>query len=223
MASSSTRSSARSWAAKLPAGIEAAQVLAPQFFAKNTVQVARELLGKMLVVRSPRSERLQAVRIVETEAYRAGDPASHSARGKTPRCAVMFGPPGRAYVYLIYGMYSMLNFVTEPEEQPGAVLIRAVEPIYPMQTPDTGVKSKTNGPGRLTKVLGIRKGDDGVSLQGPRLWVGDDGFEVGNVLCSGRVGISEGQDRLWRFFIDGNPHVSPVKENRGALKVRDGR
>jgi DNA-3-methyladenine glycosylase len=216
MANSSTRSSARSSADKVA---ESAHLLDSAFFRRHTVEVARELLGKVLVVRSTRGAFARAVRIVETEAYRAGDPASHSARGITPRCAVMFGPPGVSYVYLIYGMYSMLNFVTEPEGDPGAVLVRAVEPLG---LEGLGkAKSLTNGPGKLTRHLGITLRDDGLLLQGPRLWVGDDGFEAGNVLCSSRVGISAAKDRPWRFFLEANPHVSRVAENRGAVRVKD--
>jgi DNA-3-methyladenine glycosylase len=200
--------------------VPSARLLDPAFFGRHTVEVARELLGKVLVVRGTRGGSVQAVRIVETEAYRAGDPASHSARGITPRCAVMFGPPGVSYVYLIYGMYSMLNFVTEPEGDPGAVLIRAVEPLD--RPGESGRRrSATNGPGKLTRHLGITLRDDGLDLRGPRLWVGDDGFEAANVLCSGRVGISEAKDRPWRFFIEGNPHVSRVAENREAVRVED--
>lgn len=215
MASSSIKSSARNSADKAEF-LSRSKLLQPAFFERHTVEVARDLLGKILVVRSPRSGLLRAVRIVETEAYRSGDPASHSARGLTPRCAVMFGTPGISYVYLIYGMYSMLNFVTEPEGSPGAVLIRAVEPCGA----GDGARSATNGPGRLTRHLGITLRDGGLPLQGPRLWVGEDGFEAGNVLCSGRVGISEGKDRLWRFFLEGNRHVSRVAENRGAILVK---
>jgi DNA-3-methyladenine glycosylase len=132
----------------------------------------------------------------------------------------MFGPPGVSYVYLIYGMYSMLNFVTEPEGSPGAVLIRGVEPLD-LSAEVGATKSMTNGPGKLTRHLGITLRDDGLVLQGPRLWVGEDGFEAGNVLCSGRVGISEAKDRPWRFFLEANPHVSRVAENRGAVRVKD--
>lgn len=105
------------------------QVLPLEFYEAHTVQVAQDLLGKILVVRAAPSLLPRVGRIVETEAYRADDPASHSARGKTPRCSIMFGSPGVAYVYFIYGMYKMLNFVTEPVGSPGAVLIRAVEPL----------------------------------------------------------------------------------------------
>ncbi|MBU6374585.1 MAG: DNA-3-methyladenine glycosylase [Bdellovibrionales bacterium] len=216
MASLLTKSSAKSSAAKdlfQPQKIEG--LLDPSFFARNTVEVAQDLLGKVLLVRAPRSGRFQSVRIVETEAYRAGDPASHSAKGKTSRASVMFGPPGHAYVYVIYGMYWMLNFVTEPEGDPGAVLIRAVEPLN-----SKFGRLKTNGPGKLTRALQVGKRDNGAALNGPRFWVRDDGFEVSSVLCSGRVGISQGKGLFWRFFIEGNLHVSQVKENRWARRVK---
>ena len=98
--------------------------LEPDWYARSTLDVAPELLGKILFVKTKQG--LTAGRIVETEAYRADDPASHSYRGKTPRASIMFGDPGVAYVYFIYGMYEMLNFVTEPRGEAGAVLIRAL-------------------------------------------------------------------------------------------------
>lgn len=194
-------------------------VLSADFFAQNTVDVAQALLGKVLAVYCKRTQQVQLVRIVETEAYRADDPASHSANGITKRCSVMFGPPGVAYVYLIYGMYSMLNFVTEPIGQPGAVLIRGVQPLEDgsSQLPTRGPAS---GPGRLTRYLKITRSDNGASLNGPRFCVFQDQFVPGRVLCSGRVGISKGKDRFWRFFLEDNPHVSSVLENRFARRLK---
>src|ERR1700744_2046059 len=103
------------------------QPLEADWYARSTLDVAVDLLGKILFVKTKQG--LTAGRIVETEAYRADDPASHSSRGKTPRASIMFGDPGVAYVYFIYGMYEMLNFVTEPHGEAGAVLIRGVEPL----------------------------------------------------------------------------------------------
>jgi len=139
-------------------------LLPEDFFARATIEVARDLLGATLRVRS--SDGLwTAGRIVETEAYGgAEDPASHAAGGRTPRSEIMFGPPGLAYVYLIYGMHHCLNFVTEPDGQPGAVLIRALEPVEGQsvmarrrnQDPDRPrLRSLCNGPGNLCQSLAI--------------------------------------------------------------------
>jgi len=185
--------------------------------------VARDLLGKILVVRAKTGE--TAGRIVEVEAYSGGDPASHSARGETPRSAPMFGPPGRAYVYFIYGMYEMLNFVTESEGRAGAVLIRAVEPVAGIdlmrkrRRSAKGNHSLTNGPGRLTRAMAIRMSDNRAPLQGPRILVLDDGARPASVCASPRVGIREGAGKMWRYFDPDSPFVSPVRQNRQARRV----
>ncbi|MCM2322590.1 MAG: DNA-3-methyladenine glycosylase [Oligoflexia bacterium] len=202
------------------------KLLPAEFFAPCTLEVARALLGKLLVVRSGAAEVM--ARIVETEAYRGDDPASHSSRGRTPRTSIMFGPPGRAYVYFIYGMYEMLNFVTEPEGLPGAVLIRAAEPLageeLMRRRRPTARSSRdlTSGPGKLCQALGIRLSHNGQPLQGPRLEVRDDGYQPGPVSCSPRVGINAGQERFWRFFLTGHPFVSRARENALARSWRAG-
>lgn len=190
---------------------------AADFFSRHTLEVARDLLGARLAVRDPQSGMAQFARIVEVEAYRAGDPASHSARGITPRSRVMFGPPGHAYVYLIYGMYRMLNFVTEPEGKPGAVLIRGVE--IEGSSPSTAA-----GPGRLTNALGILMSDNGLPLSGPRFEVAlpiarSSRRQVGSILVSPRVGIQQGQDRLWRFWIGGTEALSRAPQNAMAIPL----
>jgi len=212
MASSSTSSSKNGWVGK---------VLQPAFYERDTRQVARDLLGKVLVVSSRGRE--CAMRITETEAYGGDDPASHSSRGMTARTRVMFGPPGRAYVYFIYGMYEMLNFVTEKEGVAGAVLIRAGEPLSGLEAMARRRKLKagarpadlTNGPGRLCNALGIRMSHNGKALQGPELEVLDAGFTVpaDAILCSPRVGISAATDRYWRYHIRGNASVSKAPQN----------
>ena len=129
------------------------------FYARGAVEVARDLLGKV-IRHGPAS-----ARIVETEAYLGvGDAAAHSARGPTPRTRVIFGPPGHAYVYLIYGMHYCLNIVAEPEGVAGCVLIRAVEPVGAV----AGAALLSNGPGKLTRALGITLDHYGVDLtRGP--------------------------------------------------------
>lgn len=191
-------------------------VLPPSFYSRNTLQVAYDLLGKILIVSDQGA--FSGGRIAETEAYRADDPASHSSRGKTARTAPMFESPGHAYVYFVYGMYEMLNFVTEPEGEAGAVLIRALEPLYGLdhikkRRKKALPKDWTNGPGRLARALGIKMKDNRESLQGPRLFVLDDGYRPASVHSSPRVGISQAQEIHWRFYISHHPHVSRVKEN----------
>jgi DNA-3-methyladenine glycosylase len=162
--------------------------------------VARELLGKVLELR--RADRRLAATIVETEAYLgAGDPASHSHRGPTPRSQIMFGPPGVAYVYFIYGMYHCLNAVTEPEGTGSAVLIRALDPVVPGLAPVPGwTRRSVGGPGRLCRELGIDLGMNGWDLRTSDLRilggspVADSEVEVGP-----RVGINRAPDLPLRF------------------------
>lgn len=210
---------------------ERLRVLKPAFYHRHTVEVARELLGKLLVVQTGPNSRTVG-RIVETEAYRAGDPASHSARGQTPRSKVMFADGGVAYVYFIYGMYEMLNFVCEPAGDPGAVLIRGLEPIEGervmarrrrLRVPPADAlpaslrrfrRQLASGPGKLCRAMGIRLSHNGASLQGPVIRVLDDGFRPERISTSGRVGIRVAREVPWRFFITGNEFVSRV--NPGA-------
>jgi len=212
MENSSIKSFAKDW-----------KLLPPEFYSRGTVRVASELLGKLLIVADSKKGKASGGRIVETEAYHGDDPASHSARGRTPRSEVMFGPAGCAYVYFIYGMYEMLNFVTEKEGYPGAVLIRAIEPLIGLdeiRRRRKGVPRAnwTNGPGRLCRALGIRLMHNRMSLQGPVIGVFDDGFRPGKVLSTSRIGISRGLDRPWRMVIDGHADVSkaPRRPRKGV-------
>ena len=165
------------------------------------MEVARDLLGKVI------RHGTASARIVETEAYLGvDDAAAHSARGLTPRTSVIFGPPGRAYVYLIYGMHHCLNIVAEPEGVAGCVLIRAVEPILAIARDTLG---PYDGPGKLTRALGITLKHYGVDLtRGPitvHAPASQERFEVG---VSPRIGISKSVDLPLRFFIRGNRFVS---------------
>ncbi len=181
------------------------------FFARDTLSVARELLGKRLV-RSLDGERLSGL-IVETEAYVGEeDSACHASRGCTPRTRVMYGPPGHFYVYLIYGMYHMLNIVTAEKGQPEAVLIRALLPlegIERMRANRGGAPPArlTDGPGKLCQALAIDRTLNGVPVDGESLWL-EEGPEVPEeeVRTSPRIGIGyareEDQKRHWRFHVD---------------------
>ena len=170
------------------------------FYARPTVKVARDLLGK--VIRHGRT----SARIVETEAYLGvDDAAAHSARGPTPRTRVIFGPPGHVYVYLIYGVHYCLNIVAEPAGVAGCVLIRAVEPIDAAP----GIAPPSNGPGKLTRALGITLDHYGVDLTRGPITLHEppdqEPFEIG---ISPRIGISQAAELPLRFFIQGNRFVS---------------
>jgi DNA-3-methyladenine glycosylase len=177
-----------------------ARRLPRSFYARPTVEVARDLLGK--VVRHGPA----CARIVETEAYLGvGDAAAHSARGPTPRTRVIFGPAGHAYVYLIYGMHYCLNIVAEPEGVAGCVLIRAVEPIGAV----AGAALSSNGPGKLTRALGITLEHYGVDLtRGPITLHEPTDKELFEIGISPRIGISQAAELPLRFFIRGNRFVS---------------
>ena len=182
-----------------------------EFFSRPTLAVARDLLGAQLCRRFSDGTLIMAP-IVEVEAYTADDPACHAFRGQTPRCQVMFGPAGRAYVYFIYGMYFCLNVVTEEEGVPGAVLIRAL-----------GV-SGGDGPGKLCRQWQITRQHNGASLMetSADLWIaqGDCAIEPEAIGQSSRVGISVAQERLWRFFLKDNPHLSVSQVKPHVRKTR---
>lgn len=188
------------------------------FFARDTLEVARDLLGRRLV-RMVDGERLSGS-IVEAEAYVGEeDEASHASPGLTKRNASMYGPPGHAYVYLIYGMYHCFNVVTGERGFPAAVLVRALEPAEGLEVmrerrggrPD---EELTSGPGRLCEALGIGLRFDGVDLCAPEaplfLEVGDRVPDE-RVATGPRVNVRGDEAALnvpWRFYIDGNPYVS---------------
>ena len=174
------------------------------FYNCDTVQVARDLLGMHLVHRIRGRECVG--RIVEVEAYLGPhDKAAHSARGLTPRTQVMFGPPGHAYVYLIYGMHHCLNVVTEQEGHASAVLVRALEPVR-------NLDGKTSGPGLLCKALGVDRRSNGLDLLGDRLYVTTPSApETFSIVKRPRIGVDYAGSwarRLLRFYIRGNTHVS---------------
>jgi DNA-3-methyladenine glycosylase len=179
--------------------------------------VAQKLLGKLLV----RGEMIG--RIVEVEAYFGeADAAAHAFAGKTARNAVLFGPPGHAYVYFVYGMHFCLNVSCEREGRAGGVLFRALKPIRGLETmarnrglDATRVATLTSGPGRLCQAFGVtRERDNGADLTSPKsdLQIQDDGFVASDVLVTPRIGISKDADRPARFLLAGNSFVS----KRGA-------
>lgn len=193
-------------------------ILPRAFYLDPPDVVAPKLLGKVLV-RRYEGKRL-AGRIVEVEAYCGlDDPAAHAFVGKTARNAVLFGPPGFAYVYFIYGMHYCLNISCEPDGQAGSLLLRALEPLEGLATmarlrglaKDANPKLLTSGPGRLCQALGIaRETHNGVDVTSRRsgLQVEDDGFVPREIAVSRRVGIRLAADRPLRFAIAGSPFVS---------------
>ena len=190
------------------------------FFSRDPRRVARELLGKILVRQEDAARRCG--RIVEVEAYLGTeDPAAHSAAGNTARTAVLFGPPGHAYVYFIYGNHYCLNVSCEPEGQAGSVLIRALEPICGIEEmarargveihgPKDLVKL-SSGPGRLAEAFGIsRTRDNGCDLTCAKtsLWIGEDGYRARGIRTTPRIGITKAADRPLRYVLAGNAFVS---------------
>jgi DNA-3-methyladenine glycosylase len=188
--------------------------LARDFFARPATEVARELLGKVLVHKL--DGHTLAGTIVETEAYLgAGDLAAHAARGLTPRTKVLFGPPGHAYVYFIYGMYECLNFVCEQDGTAGCVLIRALEPIAGIEEmkkrrPSARrLRDLTSGPGKLTLAMGITRQHYGCDLTQGKLRVREFENPVpSEILVTKRIGISISQGLPLRFYIKDNEFVS---------------
>ena len=185
-------------------------ILPRAFYARNTMEVARSLLGKV-IVHGP-----TAGVVVETEAYPGGDDlASHSARGITARTRVIFGPPGHAYVYFIYGMYECLNIVAEPDGQPGCVLIRALEPVAGLAAMRRrrpfarGLEDLCSGPGKLTLAMGITRAQNGSDVtRGPLVVREPGGAGHFEIEVTPRIGIRHCAERPLRFLIRGNRFVS---------------
>lgn len=182
------------------------------------MDVSRELLGAYLHRILPNGKELIG-RVVETEAYAMYEPASHAYRGKTPRTSVMFGDAGYAYVYFTYGMYWCLNVVANEEGKAEAVLIRGIEPIEGLEEMRARrPKAKreidlTNGPGKICQAFELARGENKLDMvDGDILWFtkGDSGSKL-NVGITTRIGINVAKELPWRFFIDGNPFVSPGK------------
>jgi DNA-3-methyladenine glycosylase len=174
------------------------------FYDRDTVVVAQDLLGKLLVHATAVDRRIG--RIVEVEAYLGPhDLAAHSSRGLTERTRVMFGPPGHAYVYMIYGLHFCMNVVTQPEGQASAVLLRALEPV-------AGLVARTSGPALLCKAMGIDRRQNGHDLLSDDLYIADaHAVPARSIVRRPRVGVDYSGHwarRLLRFYVKGSAHVS---------------
>ena len=187
-----------------------------EFYVQDTRAVAQKLLGQIVQRRLPTGGLLSGI-IVETEAYLKDDPACHAYRGRTPRNSTMFGPPGHAYVYFTYGLHMMLNLVCAPEGTAEAVLIRALEPVEgveAMRQNRRGIletRQLTNGPGKLAQALALtRLTHDGVDLTEPssELLILPNEYSPFEMVTRPRIGITQGVDLPWRYYVAGNPFVS---------------
>jgi len=195
-------------------------ILSRSFYERAADLVARDLLGRILSVKTDRG-RMRG-RIVEVEAYVGiRDLACHASKGRTARTATMFGPPGKAYVYLVYGMHHMLNLVTAPEGDPQAVLIRALEPLEP------GSETSFRGPGVLCRRLGVDRSDDGSDLCGTGRIRVEAGLPVPSdeILATPRIGVDyakEWRDAPLRFLLRHSRHVSGRPGSRSEPRRHQG-
>jgi DNA-3-methyladenine glycosylase len=189
------------------------------FYDRDPRKVARDLLGKLLV-RDERGRR-RTGRIVEVEAYLEDDPAAHAFAGRTNRNFVLWGPPGIAYVYFIYGNHFLFNVSCLPDGKAGGVLFRALEPVEGLQAMARGrglhledvhdLRLLTRGPGRMAEAFGItRERDNGKDLTSATsdLWIGEDGLRAGRIAVTPRIGITKAAERPWRYVVAGNRFVS---------------
>jgi DNA-3-methyladenine glycosylase len=193
-----------------------------EFFDRDTRVVARDLVGKVLVHQDGRTRR--AARIVETEAYHGpSDRASHARFGPTPRAAVMFGPPGHAYVYRVYGLHDCMNVVTGPHGFPSAVLLRAAEPLE-------GCLHPTRGPGNLCRALRIdARRHSGLDLEAGTIWIEEGDGPVGRIARTPRVGVAYAgawAHRPWRFVLAGSswassPRIPLRRKRERVIKSRE--
>ncbi len=186
--------------------------LSRSFYDRPTLQVARELLGKIICYRSAGGE--LSARIVEVEAYVGeDDPACHAAPGPTKRNQIMYGKPGFSYIYFIYGMYYCFNIVTERKGYPAAVLLRAAEPcdgidVMKENSPRCRTSTILTGPGKFCRAFGLTARESGIDLTGSVIFLRDDGFKPGEIATSSRIGIRKGADLLYRFYLADSGAVS---------------
>ena len=176
--------------------------LEQSFYTRNTLTVAKELLGCILVKKTKEGS-IQAGKIVETEAYTADDPACHAYKGRTKRSVTLFKDPGLTYVYFTYGMYHCMNIVTEPVDTAGAVLIRALEPLKNVDN--------TNGPGKLCREMLITREHNELPVYDEKsvitVYKGES-IKDKNIIQTTRIGISTAVDYPWRFYVKDNKWVS---------------
>ncbi|MDD4334500.1 MAG: DNA-3-methyladenine glycosylase [Desulfotomaculaceae bacterium] len=187
------------------------KILPRSFYARDTITVARELLGNIIVNYTPAG--IIAGRIVETEAYIQGDPACHASRGMTLRNKAMFGPPGHAYVYFIYGMYYCFNMVTVQEGVGEAVLLRALEPLAGLQMMRANRRREKivdlcSGPAKLVQAMGITRHHNGADLTVRPLVLLKGTEPKENIITTTRIGINEVEKLPLRFYLAGNMYVS---------------
>lgn len=199
--------------------IGAADAIEVDFFARSVHRVARDLIGCTLAIDG------SAGVIVETEAYDATDPACHAYVGRTTRSDVLFGPPGRAYVYLSYGIHSLLNAVAEPEGSAAAVLIRALQPTEGIEAMQRRrgrgeLTELCSGPGKLTQALGVGLELNRADLREPpfRLRAPAGNWREVEVVSGTRIGITKATDRPWRYCAAANPFVSRPWPGNGAVR-----
>jgi DNA-3-methyladenine glycosylase len=204
-------------------------LLGRRFYNRPTLTVAEDLLGKVLVHRTPAG--VASGVIVETEAYIGeADPACHAAPGPTRRNEPLYGPPGFAYVYLNYGVHDLFNVVTEAKGRPAAVLIRALEPLdgialmtarrFPGGRVVADTASLCRGPGNLTKALGIHLADNRADLcDGKSLYLEDRGLTVGPIAWSARIGIRVGTEHHWRCYAT-RSHAVSGRRSRSQSRSR---
>ena len=192
-------------------------ILPVSFYSRSTLKVLEDLIGKILVRKS--DEGLTSGVIVEAEAYTGeDDPASYAFCGRTKRSEIMYGPPGRAFVHFTYGMHHMLNLVTEREEFPAAILIRALKPREGISLMKKKRKTEElfnlcSGPAKICQAFGIDRSHNGVSLSSSRspIFIKEgerrkEGRE--ELIWKSRIGIREGKERLWRAYLKGSPFIS---------------
>ncbi len=189
-------------------------ILPVSFYSRPTLKVLEDLIGKVLVRKS--EDGLISGVIVEAEAYTGeDDPASYAFRGRTKRSEIMYGPPGRAFVHFTYGMHHMLNLVTEREEFPAAILIRALEPregisLMKKRRQTEELFNLCSGPAKICQAFGIDRSQNGLSLSSSRspIFIKEGEKRKEELIWTSRIGIGEGKDRLWRAYLRGSPFIS---------------